>query len=123
MPDINTVFLTGRAVETPTLKQSGQSDYCFLKVAVKDYDFKTKKETTNFISVLVGGKLAPIVCDRVDKGAPVTVLAKVGIRKGDRQKGTFDQISLRAENVIFSAAPKQERDDDGGEEDPEEEVL
>jgi single-stranded DNA-binding protein len=123
MPDINAVYLSGRAVETPTLKQSGSSDYCFLKIAVKDYDFKTKKETTNFISVLCGGKLAPIVCDRVDKGAPITVQAKVGIRKGDRSKGTFDQISLRAEDVVFGAAPKPQRDDDGDDEEPEEEPI
>ncbi len=116
MPDINAVYLSGRAVETPTLKQSGSSDYCFLKLAVKDYDFKSKKETTNFISILVGGKQAAIVCDRVDKGAPVTVQAKVGIRKGDREKGTFDQISLRAESVVFGAPPKQERDDEGADE-------
>jgi single-stranded DNA-binding protein len=123
MPDINAVYLTGRAVETPTLKQSGQSDYCFLKIAVKDYDFKSKKETVNFISLLCGGKLAPIVCDRVDKGAPLTVQAKVGIRKGDRQKGTFDQISLRAEEVFFGAPPKPQRDDDAGEEEPEDEPI
>lgn len=116
MADVNLVCLTGRAVETPVLKQSGKSNYCFLKIAVKDYDFRTKEEKTEFISILVGGKIADIVCDRVDKGAPITVQAKVRIRKGDREKKTFDTISLHAENVIFSAAPKPAR-----EEEPEQE--
>lgn len=119
MSDINLVVLSGRAVETPVLKQSGSTDYCFLKLAVKDYNFKTKKEETIFVSLIVGGKTAAIVCDRVDKGAPVTVQAKVGIRKGDRAKGTFDSISLKAETVVFSAAPKQERDEE--QEEPEDE--
>ncbi len=118
MSDLNLVVLSGRAVETPVLKQSGNTDYCFLKLAVKDYNFKTKKEETIFVSCIVGGKTAAIVCDRVDKGAPVTVQAKVGIRKGDKAKGTYDQISLKAENVVFGAPPQREEE---SQEEPEDE--
>lgn len=112
MSDLNIVCLSGRAVQTPELKQtSSKKDYCFLKIAINEYNFKTKKNEATFVSVIVGGNLASIVCDKVDKGAQVTIQAKVSIRKGDKEKGTFDQITLRAESVVFSAAPKQEREE------------
>lgn len=120
MSDLNVVCLSGRAVQTPELKQtSSKKEYCFLKIAINEYNFQSKRNEATFVSIIVGGKLAPIVCDKVDKGMQVTVQAKVNIRKGDKEQGTFDQITLRAENVVFSGgAPKQDR-----EEAPDEEPI
>jgi single stranded DNA-binding protein len=116
--DLNRFTLLGRAAVQPELKQANSgADYCFLKVAVSEKDYKTKKETVQFVSVIVGGKLAAIVCDRVDKGMSVLVEGKIRIRKGDKAKGTYDSINLSADNVAFFGTPKPaEAPDEAGDE-------
>lgn len=118
MSDINQIMITGRCSRQPELKNTNGKDWCFLNLAINEYDFGTKKQKTTFVSVMCGAKLAGIVCDRVDKGAAVAVKGHLRVRPGDREKGTKDELGISADDVVFFAPPKPAEQEEPEADDP-----
>lgn len=93
MSDLNAVHLIGRLGKPPESKSlpSGQT-VCNFSIAVseqfKDKTSGEKREVTNWINIVVWGKLAEVCGQYLVKGSQVYIGGKIQVRKYEKDGST-----------------------------------
>lgn len=109
---LNKVFLQGRMVADPELKQttSGVSVTSF-RIAV-DRDFKNKEtgeKETDFVTVVAWRNTADFVCKYFGKGRLVVVEGRLQTRNyTDKDDNKRTAVEVVADNVYFSDSKRED---------------
>lgn len=118
MDGINAVHISGNLGADPELRSVGSGTaLCRLRVAVNT----TKKindewrDHTEWVSVVVWGKLGEIVAKTLRKGAGVTVAGELRTRTWDKDGQKRYSTEVIANQIVFSRGPTT-----GGGRDPDE---
>ena len=102
---INRVVIIGRLVHTPELKitQAGTS---YARVTIANEQIYKDNKHTNFIDILVWGKLAENLSKYCDKGRKILIDGRLEIKKNTRGDKLYTNATVIAENIDFLEAPK-----------------
>jgi len=105
--DVNKVTLIGNLTRDPQAKKlsTGQSVSSFdlaTNYTWQDIKTKTKKENTEFHSIVAWGKLAEIINAYVKKGSKVYIEGRLHRREWQDQEGKKQRkIEIVAENLVM----------------------
>ena len=102
---INRVVIIGRLVHTPELKitQAGTS---YARVTIANEQIYKDNKHTNFIDILVWGKLAENLSKYCDKGRKILIDGRLEIKKNTKGDKTYTNATVVAENIDFLEAAK-----------------
>ena len=101
----NRVVIIGRLVSTPELKiaVAGTS---YVRTTIANEQIYKDKKHTNFIDVLVWGRLAENLSKYCDKGRKILIDGRLEIKKNTKGDKTYTNTTVIAENIDFLEAPK-----------------
>lgn len=113
---LNKVFLQGRVVADPEIRDAGNAKVASFRLAV-DRDFKDKdgNRITDFISCVAWRTTAEFVGKWFPKGTMAIVEGKLQVRAYDDKDGNRRQITeVVADNVYFGGAKSDNAGGSGG---------
>uniref|UniRef100_A0A7C4U7L0 Single-stranded DNA-binding protein n=1 Tax=candidate division WOR-3 bacterium TaxID=2052148 RepID=A0A7C4U7L0_UNCW3 len=119
VPEINRVFLIGRATQDARLQISAKNElpFCMITVA-NNRRYKNKntgewQKETNFISVQITGKIAERLCDRIKKGTLLYIEGIIRTYKKETEGKNITNTLVRATNAqILSTEEEYQQEEE-----------
>lgn len=101
MSDINSVVISGRLVEDPTLKNVGETKVCKMRIASSKIVGKQKVEKTVFIDVDAWNGLGEVCAKFLEKGRMVAVVGTLRQDTWESEGSKKSKIFIDASEVEF----------------------
>lgn len=119
LPEINRVFLVGRATKDSRLFISSNNNlpFCIITIAnnrnYKDKNSGEWKKQTNYINVKITGMLAENLCDQIKKGTPLYIEGSIETYKKEFGGKNITNTLIRAQSVkILSVSEETSTEDE-----------
>ena len=101
----NRVIILGRLVDTPEIRATPAGTFYARATIANEQIYKDNKHT-NFIDILVWGRLAENLSKYCDKGRKILIDGRLEIKKNTKGDKTYTNTTVIAENIDFLEAPK-----------------
>ena len=101
----NRVVIIGRLVSNPELRFTVAGTSYARATIANEQIYKDNKHT-NFIDILVWGRLAENLSKYCDKGRKILIDGRLEIKKNTKGETTYINTTIIAENIDFLEAPK-----------------
>lgn len=101
----NRVVIIGRLVSSPELRIAAAGTSYARATIANEQIYKDNKHT-NFIDILVWGRLAENLSKYCEKGRKILVDGRLEIKKNKQGETTYLNTTIIAENIDFLEAPK-----------------
>lgn len=102
---INRVVVIGRLVNNPELKITAEGASYVRATIANEQIYKDNKHT-NFIDILVWGRLAENLSKYCDKGRKILIDGRLEIKKNTKGDKTYTNATVIAANIDFLEAAK-----------------
>lgn len=103
----NKVFVIGNLTRQPEMKRGNGTDFCGLNIAVNSVyynkDTGQKEEQTEFISVVVFGKIAENCVNYLEKGQKVFIEGRIKNRVEEKEGSKVYHTGIVADRVQFGS--------------------
>ncbi|HHW27365.1 MAG TPA: single-stranded DNA-binding protein [Firmicutes bacterium] len=118
---LNRVILIGRLTKQPELRVTpGGTQVSTFALAVDRKPNQSGQRETDFLDIVVFGKLAEITCKYMDKGRLVAIEGRLQTRTFETKDGQKRKVwEVIAESVEFLGPKPRTKPDDGFEDIPE----